>query len=45
MVIGDPILLGRFKMGDGVLYQLGLGSISVGHGVDGDFILDDSHEC
>ena len=45
LVIGDPILLGGFKMGDEVLDQYGLRSIFVGHGVDGDLILDDSHEC
>ena len=31
-------------MGDEVLDQSGLGAIFVGHGADGDFILDDSHE-
>ena len=45
LVVGDPILLGGFKMVYGVLDQLVLVSISVGHGVYGDFILDNIHEC
>ena len=45
VVIGYPILLGGFKMGDKVLDQSGLGAIFFGHGVDGDFILDHIHEC
>ena len=45
LVVGDTILLGGFKMGDKVLDQSGLGAIFLGHGVDGDFILYDSHEC
>ena len=44
LVIGDPILLGGFKLGDEVLDLSGLGSIFIGHGAHGDFILDDSHE-
>ena len=44
LVVGDPILLVRFKMGDEVLDQSGLGATFVGHGADGDFILDGSHE-
>ena len=39
LFIGDPILLGRFKLGDEVLDVSGLGSIFSGHGADGDFIL------
>ena len=35
LVIGDPILLVRFKMSDEVLGQSVLGTIFVGHGVDG----------
>ena len=45
LVIGDPILLGVLKMDDEVLDQSGLGAIFIGHGADGDFILDYSHEC
>ena len=44
LVIGDPILLSGFKMGDEVLDQLVLGAIFIGNGTDGDFILYDSHE-
>ena len=44
LVIGNHILLEGFKMGDEVLDQSGLVDIFVGHGVDGDFILDDIHE-
>ena len=43
LVIVDRILLGRFKLGDEVLDQSGMGAIFLGHGADGDFILDDSH--
>ena len=45
LVIGYTILLDGFKMGDEVLDQPGLGAIFFGHGSDGEFILDDSHEC
>ena len=45
LVVGDPILLGGFKMVYEILDQLVLVSISVGHGVYGDFILDNIHEC
>ena len=45
MFIGDPILLGVFKLGDELLVLSGLGSILTWKGVDGDFILDDNHEC
>ena len=45
LVIGDPILLVRFKMSDEFLGQSVLGTIFVGHGVDGNLILDDIHEC
>ena len=38
MVIGDPILLGGFKMVNEVLDQLGLGAIFIGNGANGDFI-------
>ena len=44
LVIGDPILLDGFKMGDEVLDQSGLQAIFVGNGVDGYFILDDRHD-
>ena len=37
-------MLGGFKLGDEVLDLSGLGSIFIGHGAHGDFILDDSHE-
>ena len=40
----DPILLGGIKLGDEVLDLLGLGAIFIGHGADGEFILDDRHE-
>ena len=43
LVIGCPILLGGFKLGDEVLDQWGLGAIFIGHGMDGYFILYDSH--
>ena len=45
LFIGDPILLGKFKLGDEVLDLSVLGAIFIGHCTDGDFILDDSHEC
>ena len=44
LVIGYPILLGGFKLGDEVLDQSGLGAIFLGHGADGDLILDNIHE-
>ena len=44
MFIGDPILLGGFKLGDGVLGLSVLGDIFFGNIVDADFILDDIHE-
>ena len=44
MFIVDPILLGVFKLGDDILDLSGMGAIFIGHGTDGDFILDDSHE-
>ena len=44
LFVGYPILLGGFKLGDEVLDLSGLGAIFIGHGADGDFILDDSHE-
>ena len=34
LVIGDPILLEGFKMGDEVLDQAGLGAIFIGHSAD-----------
>ena len=43
VVIVDPIFLGGFKMGDEFLDQSGLGAIFVGHGMDEDFILDESY--
>ena len=44
MVIGDPILLGGFKMDDEVFDQSVLGAIFLGHGADVDFILQKIHE-
>ena len=44
LVIGDPILLGRFKMDDEVFDQSVLGAIFLGHGADVDFILQKIHE-
>ena len=44
MFIGDPIFLVRFKVDDEFLDLLGLGAIFIGHGADGEFILDDRHE-
>ena len=43
LVIGDPILLCGFKIGDKVLDQLGLGAIFIVHSSDGDFIVYDRH--
>ena len=37
-------LFGQIKMGDEVLGLSGLGAIFIGHGADGDFYSDDSHE-
>ena len=45
MFIVDPILLGVFKLGDGILDLSGMGAIFIGHGTDGDFILYNIHEC
>ena len=45
LVIGYPILLIGFKIGDGVLDKSGLGSIFIGHGAHVDFILYNIHEC
>ena len=45
LFIGYPILLGILKMGGEVLDMLVMGAIFIGHGADGDLILDDSHEC
>ena len=39
LIIGYPILLGRFKLGNEVLDLSRLGAIFIGHGMDGDFIL------
>ena len=44
LFIGYPILLGGFKLGDEVLDLTGLGVIFIGHGADGDFILNYRHE-
>ena len=44
LVIGDPILLGGFKLGDEVLDKSGLGDIFLGHGAYGYFILYGRHE-
>ena len=43
LVIGDPILLGVFKMGDEVLDNSILRDIFFGHVEYGDLILDGSH--
>ena len=45
LFIGDPILLGGFKLGGEVLDMSVLGDIFIGHGKYGNFILDDIHEC
>ena len=45
LIIGYPILLGGFKIGDEVPNKSGLGAIFIGHGTDGDFILYNIHEC
>ena len=45
LFIGYPILLGGFKLVDEVLDMLVMGAIFIGNGTDGNFILDDSHEC
>ena len=39
LIIGDPILLGRIKLGNEVLDLLRLGAIFIGNGMDGEFIL------
>ena len=44
LVIGDPILLGGFKMDDEVFDQSVLGAIFLGNGADVDFILQKIHE-
>ena len=44
LLIGYPIFLGGFKLGDEGLDLSGLGTIFFGHGADADFILDGSHE-
>ena len=44
LLIGVPILLGAFKMGDEVLDHSVMVAIFVGHGKYVDFILYDSHE-
>ena len=44
LFIGDPILLGVFKLGDEFLDLSGLGAIFFGHFADSDLILDDRHE-
>ena len=38
LFLGDPILLGGFKLSDEVLVMLVLGAILIGHNEDGDFI-------
>ena len=45
LFIGDPILLGIFKFVEYILDPSGLGAVFIGHSTDGDFILDDRHEC
>ena len=45
LFIGDPILLGGLNLVDEILDLLGLGDIFIGLGVDGELILDCSHEC
>ena len=44
LVIGDPILLGRFKMSDEVLDHSVMIAIFVGHDKYVDLILYDIHE-
>ena len=44
LVVGDPILLGGFKMGDKAFDQSGLGAIFLGNGADGDFVLYNRHK-
>ena len=44
LFIGDPILLGGFKLGDDTLALSGVGAKYFGRGEDADFILDDGHE-
>ena len=41
----SSVYLGGLKLGDEVLDMSGLGAIFIGHGADGYFIFDDSHEC
>ena len=43
LFIGDHILLSGLKLGDDVLDMLVLEAIFISHGVDGELILDDSH--
>ena len=45
LFIGDPVLLGGFKLGDEVLYLSVPGAIFFGHVVDAEFILDEGHGC
>ena len=45
LFIRDPIFLCGFKQGDEALDLPGLEAIFIGHGADGDFILDYIHEC
>ena len=44
LLIGDPIWLGWFKLGDEVLDLLVLGAIFIGDYADRYFILDENHE-
>ena len=44
LLIVDSILLGRFKLGDKVLYVSGVDAKISGCITDGEFILDNRHE-
>ena len=45
LIIGDPILLCGFKIGEYVLDLSGMGAIFFGHSLDVDLILYNGHEC
>ena len=45
LIIGDPILLGRLKLGDDVLDLSGVDAKYSGFRVDGEFILNSANEC
>ena len=44
MILGDSVLLGGFKLGDEILYLLGLDTNFFRCISNGDLILDDGHE-